>query len=225
MSPSDSAERLAREIGGLGLSGSAASEADLDLLVNAALERWGRIDAVVNSTGLFRTVLSKFGVDMGGATAGKLTYDPDNDFAVDTLPDAAWHDALDTFFLNVVRMCRLVTPVMRKHGGGSIVNISSVDAFEPCQAYPPGPVRAALQSFSKLYADRYGREGIRINTVAPGMLESTKLSPDDVRETIPLGRLGQPRDIAHMVAFLLSDEASYVSGQFLRVDGALNRAV
>jgi NAD(P)-dependent dehydrogenase (short-subunit alcohol dehydrogenase family) len=112
MSPSGRAEDLAKELGGLGLTGSVTEEADLETLVGETLDRYGRIDGVVNST--------------GHPPSGEIL----------ELTDAQWHEALDLVVLNVVRITRLVTPVMLRQGG-AIVNISTFSAFEPSPAFPP----------------------------------------------------------------------------------------
>ena len=112
LSPSGAAEKLAGELGALGMTGSVTEPADLDRLVDATMARHGRIDAVVNNT--------------GGVPKGELL---DHD-------DEVWHASLDMVLLNVVRMARLVTPVMRAQGGGAIVNISTFSAFEPSLDYP-----------------------------------------------------------------------------------------
>ena len=188
MSPSDSAERLAAELGGIGLQGSTAEPGDLEALVAAALEAYGRIDAVVNHT--------------GGPPKGELL----------EIADESWHGALDLVLLNVVRMARLVTPVMERQGGGAIVNITTFSALEPSLTFPvSSALRAALASFTKLYADRYGAAGIRMNCVLPGFIDSLNHAPE-IADRVPLARIGQSDEIAETVAFLLSDGAGYITG-------------
>ena len=122
MSPSGKAEALAKELGGFGLTGSVTQESDLQALVGGTLQRYGRVDGVVNST--------------GHPASGEIL----------ELTDEQWHGALDLVVLNVVRIARLVTPVMLRQGGGAIVNVSSFSAFEPA---PPIPRTAAtVQSAS-----------------------------------------------------------------------------
>jgi NAD(P)-dependent dehydrogenase (short-subunit alcohol dehydrogenase family) len=127
--------------------------------------------------------------------------------------------------LNVVRMTRLVTPVMLRQGGGAIVNVSTFSAFEPSPAFPlSSSLRAALAGFTKLYADRYAAEGVRMNNVLPGFIESFEID-DETRGSIPMQRQGSVVEIAKTVAFLLSSDSGYVTGQNLRVDGGLTRSV
>ena len=141
------------------------------------------------------------------------------------ISDNAWHEGLDMVLLNVVRMARLVTPWMEKQGGGSIVAISTFGAVEPSLSFPVSSVlRAGLGAFVKLYADRYGDSGIRINCVLPGFIETYEVA-EEIRAQIPLGRPGLADEIAGAVAFLLSDDAGYVTGQSLRVDGGITRSV
>ncbi len=205
MSPSESAERLAEELGGapdaLGLSGSTAEAADLEALVKAALEAHGRIDAVVNHT--------------GGPPKGDLIEISDDD----------WRRGVDLVLLSVVRMARLVTPAMERQGGGSIVNITSFSAFEPSLTFPVSSVlRAGIGAYTKLYADRYASAGIRMNSILPGFIDSLSHAPETV-ERLPMGRIGTVAEIAKTAAFLLSDDAGYITGQNLRVDGGLTRHV
>ena len=200
MSTSGKAEALAKELGGLGLTGSVTEEADLKALVGETLERYGRIDGVVNST--------------GHPASGEIL----------ELTDEQWHQALDLVVLNVVRIARLVTPAMRRQGG-AIVNISTFSAFEPSPTFPlSSSLRAALAGFAKLYADRYAPEGVRMNNVLPGYIESFEID-DETRESIPMRRRGSLAEIARTAAFLLSEDAGYITGQNLRVDGGLTRSV
>lgn len=180
MSPSGRAEELARELGGLGLTGSVTEDADLEALVGETLERYGRIDGVVNST--------------GHAPSGELL----------ELADEQWHATLDLVVLNVVRMARLVTPVMLRQGGGAIVNVSTFSAFEPSADFPlSSALRAALAGFTKLYADRYAASGLRMNNILPGFVESYEIG-DEARNSIPMRRQGTVAEIAKTAAFLLS---------------------
>ncbi|KGX16212.1 short chain dehydrogenase family protein [Burkholderia pseudomallei] len=201
MSPSGSAVALAGELDGLGLRGSVTEEADLDRLVRETLARYGRIDAVVNNT--------------GHPPKGELL----------SIADASWHDALDLILLNVARLMRRVTPVFQAQGGGAAVNISSFAAVAPEQPMPVSSVlRAALGAWTRLYAERYAAENIRMNAVLSGFVDSWPETPGIVAR-IPAGRFGRTREIAKTVAFLLSDGAGYVTGQSIRVDGGIVRAM
>ena len=200
MSTSGKAEALAKELGGLGLTGSVTEEADLKVLVDGTLERYGRLDAVINST--------------GHPASGEVL----------ELTDGQWHEALDLVVLNVVRIARLVTPAMLSQGG-AIVNVSTFSAFEPSAAFPlSSSLRAALAGFTKLYADRYAADGVRMNNVLPGYIESFEID-EETRESIPMRRRGTLEEIAKTVAFLVSSDASYITGQNLRADGGLTRSV
>jgi NAD(P)-dependent dehydrogenase (short-subunit alcohol dehydrogenase family) len=201
LSNSGGAESLAQELGGISLTGSVTEVKDLEKLVGMTMEAYGRIDAVVNNT--------------GHPPKGPLL----------EIPDDAWHLGLDIVLMNVVRMARLVTPIMLKQGSGAIVNISTFAAFEPSPAFPvSSSLRAALASFAKLYADQYAVQGIRMNNVLPGFIDSYPESEENLRQ-IPLGRYGKVGEIASTVRFLLSDEAGYITGQNIRVDGGITRAV
>ena len=201
LSPSGAAEKLAQELGALGLTGSVTEPADLERLVEETLERYGRIDAVVNNT--------------GGVPKGDLLEHDDD----------AWYASLDMVLLNVVRMARLVTPVMREQGGGAIVNISTFCAFEPSLDFPlSSTLRAGLGSFTKLYAERYAGDNIRMNNILPGYIDSVAHGEDKAAK-VPLRRIGTVAEIAMTTAFLLGDGAGYITGQNLRVDGGITRGV
>lgn len=196
------AEELAGDLSeAVAVTGSVADPEHLAAVVGTAMEHFGRIDAVVNNT--------------GHAAKGDLL----------ELTDEDWHHGLDMLLLNVVRMTRLVTPIMQEQGGGAFVNISTFSAFEPSLKFPiSSALRAGLGSYIKLYAESYGADGIRINNLLPGFIDSYPESPDNLA-AIPMDRYGRVDEIASVVRFLVSDESSYVTGQNLRVDGGLARSV
>jgi NAD(P)-dependent dehydrogenase (short-subunit alcohol dehydrogenase family) len=201
MSRSAKCEELARQLNGLAVRGDTAQQLDLVELVRATMESYGRIDAVVNHT--------------GHPPKGELL----------ELSDEAWHASLDLLLLSVVRMARLVTPVMEAQGGGVIVNITTFAALEPSLIFPIScTLRAGLASFTKLYADRYATAGIRMNCILPGFVDSLQHKPETAAR-IPMGRVGQVAEIAKTAAFLLSDGAGYITGQNIRVDGGLTRHI
>jgi len=201
LSPSGSAVDVANDLGGDGFEGSVTEPDDLAALVETTVERYGRIDAVVNNT--------------GHPATGELL----------DISDEEWHEGLDLVLLNTVRMARLVTPIMAEQGGGAIVNISTFSAFEPSSDFPVSSVlRAGLGSFTKLYADQYAPEGVRMNTVQPGFVDSYEVD-EETRAQIPMGRPARTDEIADTVAYLLSPAASYITGQNIRVDGGLTESL
>lgn len=198
MSPSESCERLAAELGGVAVRGVAQSADDLSAVVDLAMASYGRIDAVLNHTG----------------------HPPKGDLL--TITDENWDLAHEMIIKSVVRMARLVTPVMERQGGGSIVNVTTYAAFEPSPWFPASCVyRAGVSSFTKLYADRYGPQNIRMNCLAPGFTDSLDVAR--YGELAALKRVARVEEQAKAAAFLLTDESSYVTGQTLRVDGGLTR--
>jgi len=217
MSPSERSQALARELGGIGRQGSALEASDLQVLVDATAKAYGRIDAVLTNIG------------HGGGPAPSMTtgtvYDPANFADPLGFRDEEWHAALDMYVLSVVRMARLVTPLMVAQGGGAFVNISSLNATEPRPGYAQMSVlRGALHGFTKLFADKYAAQKVRMNNVMPGYCENVPMTEAALR-SIPMGRTARFSEIGNVCVFLASEGASYMTGQNVLVDGGINRAV
>lgn len=201
LSSSGKGEALAAELGGLGVTGSNRSPEDLARLVDTTLQKWGRVDAVVNSA--------------GHGPKGPLLEISDDD----------WHLGMEFYLLNVVRIARLVAPVMKQQKTGAIVNISTYATFEPEALFPTsGVFRAGLAAFTKVFADEYAEHNVRMNNVLPGFIDSLP-EKEDRRARIPMGRYGTAEEVADLIAFLASDASSYITGQNIRIDGGITRSV
>ena len=215
MSRSGASVDLAEKLGGVGMNGTVMEVADLESLVELALGTFGQIDAVVNNTGK----------DTQSIEASGPGYDPELERSLTEIDDDAWQSGFELYLMNVIRMARVVTPVFQRNGGGSIVNISTFAQREPRLMFPvSSTIRGALSGYTKLYADRYAREGIRMNNVLPGFMDNWPLN-DGVRRTIPLGRAVTMQELGASVAFLLSDEAGSITGQNIMIDGGVNRGL
>ena len=201
LSSSGKGEALAEELGGIGFTGSNQSLDDLRRLVDTVVATWGRVDVLVNSAG-------------HGPRAPILE-----------ISDEDWHKGMDTYLLNVIRPTRLVTPIMQRQKGGVIINISSAWTFEPTELFPTSAVfRAGLASFTKIFADTYAADNVRINNVLPGWIDSLPAT-EQRRDSVPLKRYGTSEEIAATIAFLASGGAAYITGQNIKVDGGVTRSV
>ncbi len=201
LSSSGKGLELAAQLGGLGIEGSNRNAADLQALVDATMDKWGRIDAVVSSAG-------------HGPKGPVLE-----------LSDEDWHEGMEFYLLNVIRVARIVTPIMQKQGNGAFVNISTYAAFEPEELFPTsGVFRSGLAAFTKLFTDKYAGDNIRMNNVMPGFIDSLP-EKEDRRTRIPMGRYGNVAEVSELIAFLASDKSSYITGQNIRIDGGITRSV
>ncbi|WP_424970654.1 SDR family oxidoreductase [Dinoroseobacter sp. S76] len=201
LSSSGKGEALGAELGGFGVTGSNLDPEALSALIEGAQTRWGRVDVLVNSAG-------------HGPKGPVLDID-----------DADWHQGMEVYLMNVIRPTRLVTPLMQAQGGGAILNISTFAAFEPDPLFPTsGVFRAALAAFTKLFSDKYAGDNIRMNNILPGFIDSLP-ETEDRKARIPMGRYGRAEEVSALIAFLASEGGGYMTGQNLRIDGGLTRAV
>lgn len=201
MSSSGKGEELGKALGGIGYTGSNLETSDLQAFTDLAMSTWGRIDGVVNGAG----------------------HGPKGD--VLAISDEEWHLGLDYYLMNVVRMTRIVTPIMEAQGNGSIVNVSTFAAFEPDPDFPTSAVfRAGLADFTKLFSSKYAASNIRMNNVLPGFIDSLPEKEDRVAR-IPAGRYAKVEELSEVIAFLIGDGSTYINGQNIRVDGGLTHSV
>ncbi|MFY7961716.1 MAG: SDR family oxidoreductase [Elsteraceae bacterium] len=201
LSSSGKGQKLAEELGGVGVTGSNQSNEDIQKLVDLAVARWGHVDALVNSGG-------------HGPRAPILE-----------ITDEQWHTGMDVYLMNVIRPTRIVAPLMIARKKGAIVNISTAWTFEPSPMFPTSAVfRAGLASYAKIFADQYAASNVRMNNVLPGWIDS--LPPtEERRQSVPMQRYGTSEEVAATIAFLASDGAGYITGQNIRVDGGVSRSV
>jgi NAD(P)-dependent dehydrogenase (short-subunit alcohol dehydrogenase family) len=201
LSSSGKGEALAAELGGFGVTGSNQSPDDLKRLIDGTMQRWGRIDTLVNSAG-------------HGPRAPILE-----------ITDEQWHAGMDVYLMNVIRSTRLVTPIMQAQKDGTVINISTAWAFEPSAMFPTSAVfRAGLATFTKIFVDTFASDNVRMNNVLPGWIDSLPAT-EERRQSVPLGRYGTADEVAATIAFLASGSAAYITGQNIRVDGGIMRGV
>ncbi len=201
LSSSGQGQALAESLGGVGVTGTNRSQADIQKLISRAMDKWERVDVVVNSAG----------------------HGPKGDIL--DISDEDWHEGMEFYLMNVVRTARLVAPIMVNQGGGTIINISTFAVFEPDPLFPTsGVFRAGLTSFTKLFADKFAKDNVRMNNVLPGFIDSLPETADR-RARIPMGRYGTVGEVSALINYLASDAAAYMTGQNIRLDGGLTRSV
>jgi 3-oxoacyl-[acyl-carrier protein] reductase len=208
-SNSEAAEKLASEQVDLGrdvwaLQCDVSKKAEVDAIVEQVLAKWSKIDILVNNAGIIR------------------------DKPLLAMSPEEWQQVIDTNLTSVFNFCQAVVRPMMSARYGRVVNMSSVAAecSNPGQSNYAAS-KAGIEGFSRCMAVEYAKRGITVNCVAPGFIETdmtvavVNVAGDKIKSAIPVKRLGRPEDIAHAVCFFCTEEASYVTGQVLKVDGGL----
>jgi 3-oxoacyl-[acyl-carrier protein] reductase len=190
-----------------------ASEHGVEQVVTRTVDAFGGIDILVNNVGLAR-----------GGTITETS-------------DAEWREAIDQTLFPAIRASRLAVPHMRRRGGGAIVMIASIWGRESGGRMAYNAVKAAEISLAKSMAQQLARDGIRVNSVAPGSIlfpggswhrrqqEDPAAIDAFIRQELPFGRFGRPEEVGSVVAFLTSPRASWISGASIPVDGCQSRSL
>jgi 3-oxoacyl-[acyl-carrier protein] reductase len=199
-SAAEEAEAVAQEAGGRAIQADVSDPEQAKRLVDDA----GDLDILVNCAGITR------------------------DGVIARMPDDDWRSILETNLSSVFYTCRAVTRGMMRRRSGAIVNLSSIVGLRGNWGQTNySAAKAGIIGFTKALARELGSRGVRANVVAPGYVKTrlTDVIPDEAKEAMlqntPLGRLGDPEDVASAVRFLCSDEASFITGEVLLVDGGL----
>jgi NAD(P)-dependent dehydrogenase (short-subunit alcohol dehydrogenase family) len=210
------AGELSEATGGkvLPFAGDMSVQADVDRTMNAAIDALGHVDILITCA---------------GSSPGGL---------LEELTEEQWMSSLQLKFMGYVRCCTAILPHMRERGSGSVVLVVGNDGMKSSYwELTAGVANAADCNFAAAMAEQYGRHGVRVNTVNPGPVNTDRwdglekrfaadrdVSQDEAREivlrTLPLGRICEPDEIAHVATFLASPRASYVSGTHVLADGA-----
>ena len=189
--------------------------ADVERFIKAVIDHYGRIDILVNNA--------------GSSIRGPF----------ETVGDEMWQQDLDLKVFGAIRASRLVIPYMKKHGGGRIINISTIAGKQPGPASGPTSVsRAAGLALTKALSKEFAADNILVNAVCIGKVRSgqherriarEKLVAEEyyakISEEIPLGRVGEAMEVANVIAFLASDAASYVTGSSIHLDGGMSGVI
>lgn len=205
----EAADKLAADLTAAGhevwaLQADVSKKSETDAVVEQVLAKWGKIDILVNNAGIIR------------------------DKPILAMSSDEWQQVIDTNLTSVFNFCQAAIRPMMSARYGRIINMSSVSAdfSNPGQANYAAS-KAGIEGFSRCMATEYAKRGITVNCVAPGFIETdmtvavVNMAGDKIKNSIPVKRLGKPEDIANAVLFFASEQASYVTGQVLKVDGGL----
>ncbi|HET9214674.1 MAG TPA: 3-oxoacyl-[acyl-carrier-protein] reductase [Gaiellaceae bacterium] len=200
----EAAEAVAGEIDGVAVAADVADPGEALALIERVEDELGDVDVLVNNAGITRDTL------------------------IARMSDEDWEQVIDTNLRGTFNTCRAVSRKMLRRRAGSIVNLTSVVGLHgnPGQANYAAS-KAGIIGLTKALARELGTRGVRVNAVAPGYIDTelTNVLSEEIRGAIlgntPLGRLGQPEDVAAAVRFLSSDAAAFVTGEVLLVDGGL----
>jgi 3-oxoacyl-[acyl-carrier protein] reductase len=200
-------EDRAASLGGdvVAFRGDLASSAGARSLVALAVESFGRVDVLVNNAGM--------------TSVG----DPVTETSIEETSDEEWRASLARNLDSTFYMTRAVLPAMRERGYGRIVNVASVSG--PLVAYPGGTAyhaaKAGVVGLTRSVALDVAKTGITVNAVAPGWIATGSSTPEELRHgaATPIGRPGTPEEVAGLIRYLASPEASYITGQLFVIDG------
>lgn len=183
---------------------------DLENIVDQTVKKFGRIDILVNNA--------------GGPPAGKF----------EVFGDTQWQSAFETNLLSAIRLTRLVIPYMRKTGSGRIINSVSVAVKQPMDnLILSNSIRAGVVGMAKTLSQELAPDNITVNNVCPGLFLTQRIKElykdeekmEKVIKDIPMGRLGNPEELASLVVFLASEKASYITGATIQIDGGMCRSL
>ena len=205
--------RTAAEIGAAFYKVNVADRQAVQGFIDAVVERYGRVDVLVNNAGVLRD--------------GTLVKVKDGEL-VKQMSEADFDLVISVNLKGVFNCTQAIAPTMIRQGGGVVLNASSIVGLDGNFGQTNYVAsKSAVIGMTKVWARELGRSGIRVNAVAPGFTatEMVAAMPENIlagmRARTPLGRLGEPRDIANAYLFLASDEASFITGEVLRVDGGI----
>jgi 3-oxoacyl-[acyl-carrier protein] reductase len=199
----DVLEREAERIGALAVRGDLTNPPDLERLVERTARAFGGIDILVNN---------------GGGPPRT---------SAESIDDDAMEAAVELLLLSAVRLTSLCLQHLRQNGHGRIINITSSSVREPIDNLAlSNAVRPGVIGWAKTLARELGPDGVTVNSIAPGRIDTPRLAEVDVDlTTIPLRRVGTAREVADVVCFLASNQAAYVTGTVVAVDGGLTRGL